>query len=475
MRSSVERIVFYVFAAIVIAFGWYIIFSNSPGVPVVSSVFAQAAPVSSAPEAARVLEVRLDDAIYPTQAEFIQDAFDEAARTNARLVLITMNTPGGLDSSMRAIIQKMIASPVPSVVYVSPAGTRAASAGFYILLSADVAAMAPGTNTGAASPIFVIGGQTVTIDETLRKKVVNDAAAYLRSITDKRGRNPKLAELAVTEAKAFTEKEALDGKLIDLIAPSTEDLLAQLNGREIRRFDGTTVKLALPSPVRTSFEMSGRQKFLGRIARPDVLFILVILAVLGLYVEFSNPGLIVPGIVGGVSLILALVAMQVLPINAIGVLLILTALVLFVLEAKITSHGMLGLAGAVAMFFGAMLLIKPGITGAGVSPQVALIVTLPFALITVFLMRQVFQSFSWKPSTGMEQMVGVSGEVTTSVETPQPDGFYHGQASVQGVLWSVMAAQPLPHGAVVRVLKVDGLTLHVELAGTPHKAAATKV
>ena len=436
----------------------------------------QAPPAtSSAPEAARVLEVRLDDAIYPTQADFIQDAFDEAARTNARLVLITMNTPGGLDSSMRAIIQKMIASPVPSVVYVSPAGTRAASAGFYILLSADVAAMAPGTNTGAASPIFVIGGQTVTIDETLRKKVVNDAAAYLRSITDKRGRNPKLAELAVTEAKAFTEKEALDGKLIDLIAPSTEDLLAQLNGREIRRFDGTTVKLALSSPVRTSFEMSGRQKFLGRIARPDVLFILVILAILGLYVEFSNPGLIVPGIVGGVSLILALVAMQVLPINAIGVLLILTALVLFVLEAKITSHGMLGLAGAVAMFFGAMLLIKPGITGAGVSPQVALIVTLPFALITVFLMRQVFQSFSWKPSTGMEQMVGVSGEVVTAAETPQADGTYRGQASAQGVLWSVVSAQPLPHGAVVRVLKVDGLTLHVELAGAPHEAATTKV
>ncbi|MCL4524458.1 MAG: nodulation protein NfeD [Acidobacteria bacterium] len=433
----------------------------------------QAPPAApAAPDAARVLEVRLDDAIYPTQADFIHDAFAEAGAHEPRLVLITMNTPGGLDSSMRAIIQQIITSPVPTVVYVSPAGTRAASAGYYILLSADIAAMAPGTNTGAASPIFVIGGQPVQIDETLRKKVMNDAAAYLRSITDKRGRNPKLAELAVTEAKAFTEREALEGKLIDLIAPSTEDLLAQLNGREIRRFDGTTVKLALPNPVRTNFEMTGRQKFLGRIARPDVMFILVVLAVLGIYFEFSNPGLIVPGVVGGVSLILALIAMQILPINAVGVLLILTALVLFVLEAKITSHGLLGMAGALAMFFGAMLLIKPGITGAGVSPMVAGIVTLPFALITVLLMRQVFKSFSWKPSTGMEQMVGASGEVTTAGETPQADGSYHGQASVQGELWRVVAAQALPKGARIRVMKVDGLTLHVELAGAPQDAAA---
>jgi membrane-bound serine protease (ClpP class) len=286
----------------------------------------------------------------------------------------------------------------------------------------------------------------------------------------------QLAELAVTEAKAFTEKEALDGKLIDVIAPSTEDLLAQLNGREIKRFDGKTVKLALASPVRTTFEMSGRQKFLDKIARPDVLFVLVILAVLGLYFEFSNPGLILPGIIGGVSLILALVAAQVLPINAVGVLLIVAALVLFVLEAKITSHGLLGMAGAVAMFFGALLLIKPGITGAGVSPKVAAIITLPFAMITIFLMRQVFKSYSWKPSTGMEHMVGASGEVSTAALAPQADGSYRGQASVQGELWRVVSNQPLAKGAQVRVIKVEGLTLHVELAGAPQEAvgAASK-
>ncbi len=456
----------YVLIAIVLALWLYIGLSLAPGIRVVLSAQAQA-PATSAAASARVLEIRLDDAIFPTQADFVKDAIDEANRTDARLVLITMNTPGGLDSSMREIIQHIISSKAPVVVYVSPSGTRAASAGFYILLSADIAAMSPGTNTGAASPIFVVGGQAVKLDETLHKKAMNDAAAYLRSLTDKRGRNTKLAELAVTEAKAFTEKEALDGKLIDVVAQNTEDLLAQLNGREIRRFDGSTTKLALTNTVRTAFEMSGRQKFLGAIARPDVMFILFILAVLGIYFEFSNPGLILPGIVGGVSLILVLVAAQILPLNAVGVMLILMALVLFVLEAKFTSHGLLGLAGALAMFAGAMLLIKPGITGAGVSPKVAAIVTLPFAVITVFLMRQVMKSFSWKPGTGLEHMVGATGRVTTPGESPQADGLYLGMASVQGELWRVVATQPMPEGTFVRVVKAEGLTLHVELAGAP--------
>jgi membrane-bound serine protease (ClpP class) len=461
-----RRLAGYVILTIALALWFFIGLSLAPRIARVFSAQAQS-PASSAAEGARVLEIRIDDAIFPTQADFVKDAIEEADRTGARLMLITMNTPGGLDSSMREIIQHIISSKAPVAVYVSPSGTRAASAGFYILLSADVAAMSPGTNTGAASPIFVVGGQAVKLDETLHKKAMNDAAAYLRSLTDKRGRNTKLAELAVTEAKAFTEKEALDGKLIDVVAQSTEDLLAQLNGREVRRFDGSTTRLALANPVRTTFEMSGRQKFLGAIARPDVMFILFILAVLGLYFEFSNPGLILPGVVGGVSLILVLVAAQILPLNAVGVMLILMALVLFVLEAKFTSHGLLGFAGAVAMFVGAMLLIKPGITGAGVSPKVAAIVTLPFAVITVFLMRQVMKSFSWKPATGLEQMIGATGKIVTPAESPQADGSYRGMASVQGELWRVVAKEPLPESAFVRVVKAEGLTLHVELAGAP--------
>jgi membrane-bound serine protease (ClpP class) len=429
----------------------------------VAMASASGRPAAGA-EATKVLEMRIEDVINPVMADFVSEGFDEAVKQGAKLVLITMNTPGGMDSSMREIIQRVIASPVPVAIYVTPSGTRAASAGYYILLSADVAAMSPGTNTGAASPIFVLGGQPVQIDETLRKKAVNDAAAYLRSITGKRGRNPQLAETAVTEAKAFTEKEALDGKLIDLIAGNTEELLAQLNGRTIQRFDGKSMTLELPNPVRTSFEMNTRQRLLARLAQPDLLFILIVLALLGLYIEFNHPGLILPGVVGGVSLILVLVAIQILPVNAIGVVLILLAVVLFVLEAKLTSHGLLGFAGAVAMIFGALMLIKSPITGAGVSLKVAVIVTLPFALICVFLMRMVFKSFKWKPSTGMEEMVGESGEVTTAAEKAQADGTYRGMAFVHGELWRIAASRPLPKGAMVRVMKVEGLTLHVEEA-----------
>jgi len=317
------------------------------------------APAPAA-ESARIVELHIDDIIHPVAVEYLNSAFDEAARINANLIVVGMNTPGGLDSSMRAMIQRIIQSPIPVVVYVSPSGSRAASAGFFILLSADVAAMAPGTDTGAASPLLIsiLSGTPATVDESVKKKVVNEAAAYLRSIVGKRGRNVETAEKAVTEAKAFTDKEALESKLIDLVVPTTEELLTQLNGRTITRFDGKTLTLELKNPVRTRVEMTGRQRFLSRILRPDVFFILLILGVLGLYTEFTHPGLIVPGVIGGISLVLALFAMHILPVNATGILLILLALALFILEAKFTSHGVLGLGGALAMVLGAMMLIR---------------------------------------------------------------------------------------------------------------------
>src|SRR5229473_1388902 len=247
---------------------------------------------------AQVIELRIGDEIEPVMAEYVDSGIEEAARRHASLVLISMDTPGGLSTSMEDIIQHILDSPVPVVVYVSPTGARGASAGFFILLSADVAAMAPATHTGAASPVFMIGGYTVNIDETMRRKVMEDAKAFLRSYTEKRGRNPALAETAVSEAKAFTEKEALDGKLIDLLADSPEDLLTKLNGRTIKRFDGKAVTLELANPVRAAYEMSARQKFLSRIVQPDVFFILLILGVLGLYTEFTHPGMIAPGVIG---------------------------------------------------------------------------------------------------------------------------------------------------------------------------------
>jgi membrane-bound serine protease (ClpP class) len=426
---------------------------------------APSEPVPSSPGRARVIELRIEDVILPLMAEFVGGGFDKAENENADLILITVDTPGGLDSSMRDIIGRILNSPVPVVVYVTPSGSRAASAGFYILLSADVAAMAPGTSTGAASPIFVFGGQPVKIDETLRKKVVNDAAAYLRSIAEKRGRNADLAVKAVTEATAFTEAEALDGKLIDIVADSTEDLLTKLDGREIERFNGTKVTLALAGAIRTTVEMNRRQRFLASIARPDVLFILFVIGVLGLYMEFSNPGLIVPGVVGGISLILALVAIQILPINALGVLLIIGGLVLFALEAKFTSYGLLSLGGVVSMILGAMILIRSPITGLGVSLGVTLGVTVPAALLTVFLMRLVLRTFKLKMATGREQLVGSMGEVTETVgirEAAYEGG--KGMVFVQGELWRAVGKQEIPKGASIRVVKVEGLTVHVEPA-----------
>ncbi len=429
-------------------------------------------PLGAAP--ARVLELRIDDSIHPILAEHVSEAFDTAAREKYSLVLITMNTPGGLDSSMRDIIQRIISSPVPVCVYVSPSGRRAASAGFYILLSADIAAMAPGTDTGAATPIFLFGSPAGKSEETLHKKATNEAAAYLRTITEKRGRNTELAEKAVTDAKAFTEREALDGRLIDLIAASPEELLQKLNGREIKRFDGTTVKLDLPSPVRTSFEMSTQRRILSWIADPDVLLILILVAGLGLYIEFTHPGLFVPGIIGTAALLTVLIAARILPITALGVLLIGAAIVLFVLEAKFTSHGLLGLAGALCMIAGALFLIRSPMTGWGVSLGAALSVTAPFALISVFLMRKVIQTYSMKPSVGAEQFVGATGTVTEAVERPGAGGMLTGMAFVQGELWRVASRTPVPAGASIRVSRMDGLTLIVEPADAA-KPAGTAV
>ena len=314
-----------------------------------------------------VLELSLNREVEPVLAAYIDEGLADAASRHAALVLITMDTPGGLGESMKDMIQHILASPVPVAVYVSPTGARGASAGFFILLSADIAAMAPATHTGAASPVVAIGGFQLQIDETMRRKMFNDTTAFLRSYTEKRGRNPTLAETAVTDAKAFTEKEALDGKLIDLIASSPEDLLRQLDGRTITRFDGTKMVLSLKNPVTAPFELSARQSFLARIVEPDVFFVLLMVGVLGLYTEFTHPGMIAPGVIGGICAVLALYAMHILPVNFAGVLLILLALALFILEAKFTSHGVLAIGGIVSMVLGAMFLIRSPLTSGGVS------------------------------------------------------------------------------------------------------------
>jgi membrane-bound serine protease (ClpP class) len=406
-----------------------------------------------------VLELSLDGEVEPILATYIDEGLADAAKRHAALVLITMDTPGGLSDSMKDMIQHILASPVPVAVYVSPTGGRGASAGFYILLSADIAAMAPGTHAGAASPIIAIGGFPQQIDEVFRKKINQDAMAFLRSFTERRGRNPELAEKAITESKAFTEKEALDAKMIDLIASSPDDLLRQLDGRTIKRFDATQVTLALKSPVRAPFELSARQKFLARIVEPDVFFVLLILGVLGLYTEFTHPGVIAPGVIGGICLILALYAMHFLPVNLAGLFLIALALAFFILEAKAPSHGVLAFGGVVSMFLGAIFLIRSPLTSGGVSIGVALAGTLPFAVLAVFLMRLVLRSRQWKTATGKEELIGAQGVAIARL----PAGA-EGMIRVHGELWRAESSRAVQEGEAVRILRVEGLKLYVEPA-----------
>lgn len=426
------------------------------------AIFARPTSVAAAPApepaSSSVYELQINGEIEPVLAEYIVDGINDANRQNASLILITIDTPGGLDSSMRDIIAAILHSRVPVVNYVTPSGSRAASAGFFILLSADVAAMSPGTDTGAASPLMEIAGSPVKVDDTLARKILNEATAYFRSYASRRGRNVPLAVTAITDAKAFSEKEALDGHLVDLIAPNTQALLAQLNGRTITRLDGSPQTLSLPDPVVTLHLMSSREKFLDRIVQPDAFFILLLIGVLGLYVEFTHPGMFAPGVIGGISLVLALFAMHMLPVNFAGLLLIIIALILFVLEAKFPTHGVLGVGGAISMLIGALMLIRSPITPGGVHLSTALAVTIPVALIVIFLMRLVLRSFRWKQSTGQEQLVGSEGQLVEAVEAPGGKGM----VLVHGELWRASAGESIAKGARVRIRRVDGLTLTVE-------------
>lgn len=401
----------------------------------------------------RVVAVTLDGVIHPITAEIVGRALDQAQRENAKLVLVRLNTPGGLLDATRQIVEKIVASPVPVVAYVTPSGGRAASAGFFILQAADVAAMAPGTNTGAASPVL-LGGK---MDPVMRRKAENDASASLRTIVQKRSRNIELAEKTVLEAKAFTEKEALDNNLIELVAASENDLLNKLNGREITRFNGARQTLQLPAPQVIEYQKTTREKLISAIADPNIAFILLILGALGIYVEFSAPGLIVPGVAGAILVLLGMSALSVLPINWVGVALLVLAVALFVLEAKFASHGILGIGGAVAMVLGALMLVE-GPPEVRIRLGTAIGVTLPFAAITIFLVALVIRARSSKVVTGSAGMIGETGSAYTAMN-PSGKVFVHGE------YWDAISSTPVEAGARVQVTAVDGLTLQVRPAG----------
>jgi len=402
------------------------------------------------PAAPTVIAVNVDGVIHPVTVEIISHAIDQAVRDHAAAVLLRLNTPGGLLDATREITSKMVASPVPVIAYVTPSGGRAASAGFFLLEAADVAAMAPGTNTGASSP--VLEGQTM--DPVMRKKVENDASAWLRSIVTKRGRNADLAEKTIMEAKAFTEKEALDDHLIDWIEPNQADLLNALNDRSIVRFDGSTEVMHTAGAEVIDYQPSARERIVAAVADPNVAFILLVLGALGIYVEFSSPGLIFAGVIGGILALLGLSGLAVLPINWIGAALLLLGISMFVLEAKFTSHGVLGIGGAIAMVLGALLLVN-GPPEVRIHLSTALAVTIPFAIITMFLVSLVIRARTSKSMMSNAGLLNEVGQAFTAL-TPAGKVFVHGE------YWDAVSSAPVDAGGEIRVVAVDGMCLRVE-------------
>ena len=403
---------------------------------------------SAAPKA---IAVDVDGMVHPVTTEIVSSALDRARQEGAVVVIVRLNTPGGLMDAMRETIEKMVVAPVPVVTYVAPSGGRAASAGFFLLEAGDVTAMAPGTNTGAAHPV-AMGGE---MDPVMKQKVENDAAAYLRSICTKRGRNSALAETAVRESKSFTEREAFDQHLVDLIASSDADLLAALDGRTITRFDGSKVIVHTSGASIEVYQRTLRQRIIAAIADPNIALVLLVLGALGIYVEFSSPGLIAPGVIGAILALLGLSALSVLPINWLGAGLLILALALFVLEAKFTSHGILGIGGAVAMVLGAVILVNGPIPEMRIRWSTAIGLALPFSAITLLLLSLVVSARRHKVETGVEGMIGVTGSAITELS---PEG----KVMVRGEYWDAVALRPVTAGARVRITAVDKLKLTVE-------------
>ena len=413
----------------------------------------EAAPRPAAAPVVYAAEV--DALIHPVSAAYIVQTIDRADAEDAALVVLTLRTPGGLVDSTRTINSRIISAKTPVVVFVGPSGSRAASAGFLITLAADVAVMAPGTHIGAAHPV---SGTGVQMDETQAEKAASDVAAYARSLATQRGRNVELAEKAVVESQSFTEVEALDASppLIDLIATDLEDLLEQLDGRSIERWDGDTIELTTAGAEIIFLQMNWRQQLLSAIAHPQIAVLLFSLGTLGLTIELWNPGAIAPGVVGGLCLLLAFFAFQILPVNYVGLLLILFGLVLLVLEMIVVSYGLLATGGIVSMVLGALMLFD--------SPAPELQLGLPFivstmlalAVLMVGLMRLVIKAQLRPAVTGPSGMIDEVGRTLTLIEPGRS-----GRVATHGEIWMATSNEAITEGESVRVTAVDGMTLTV--------------
>jgi membrane-bound serine protease (ClpP class) len=402
-----------------------------------------------------IFKITVDAPIHPISSEYVTQTIDRADRENARLIIIALNTPGGLDSSMREIIAKILAARTPVVVYVSPSGARAASAGFFIAIASDIFVMAPGTSTGAAHPVGVsITGQAM--DKTMEEKVTHDAASYIKTLAEKRGRNTRLAEGAVRQSLSYTEQEALNQGLIDFVAKSVQEIIEHFDQKTIRRFDGEEVTLRLKNEAIIDIPMSARQKFLMTISNPNLAYILLMLGLLGLYFEFSNPGAILPGVLGAISLLLAIFSFQILPINYVGLILILLAIGLFVLEVKVQSYGILAIGGIIAMVLGSMMLINAPIPELQPSLKIVVPTAIGLSLIFLFLVFLVVRAHAKKVHTGREGLIGEVGIARTDLR-PEGKVFVHGE------LWNAESTTEILQGSRVRVVAVlEGLRIRVE-------------
>ena len=424
-----------------------------------------AALLLSSISSAEVLKIVVNDTIQPITEEYIARAIEEAQRRNDQAVLIELNTPGGLVESTRHIIEKITNSTVPVIVYVAPSGSRAGSAGIFILEAADVAAMAPGTNAGAAHPVLLFGPTSVKPDDEMKQKIENDAAALMRSVVSRRGRNVEVAESAVRESKSFTEQEALAQHLIDYVASSETDLFRQIDGKGVKRFNGQEVTLKLSGQPIAPFGMTIKEQILNYLMDPNIAFILLAIGALALYAEFNHPGAVVPGTVGVVFILIAAFALNLLPTRFAALGLILAAFALFAAEAKFATHGVLTIGGIALFTLGGLLLVDSPIPEMRVHLITALAVSIPLGLITAFLMGIALKARRNKMVSGAQGLVGETGIAQTAL-SPNGKIFIHGE------LWDAVSSCDVSPGQSVVVRRVDGLLLQVEPVAATRNAPA---